>query len=232
MTGDRRAATGAMLALVQATAAAAERELLVARLRSGQRLAGRCPGLRLSVLRPSGPVLTVNGRPVHLSLRHAELLLLLAECPAGQSARELAVQLDERELDEVTVRAELSRLRRVVGPEVLRSRPYRLVARVATDVAEVRRALARGDLSTALHQVTAPLLAQSAAPGVARLRGRLEEEIRVALLGRDDPALLLRWVGGEDLEVRRRCRDRLPGGPARDRATARVRLLDREFGTG
>ncbi|MEV4432319.1 GAF domain-containing protein [Streptomyces sp. NPDC049555] len=69
----------------------------------------------------SGP----SGRWSHeLSPRHAELLYLLARHPAGRTAAELAADLFGDASRTVTVRAELSRLRRTLGG-VLGHRPYR-----------------------------------------------------------------------------------------------------------
>jgi hypothetical protein len=64
-----------------------------------------------------------------LSLRHAEILLLLATHPDGRSATELAGDLFGDPARTITVRAELSRLRRHLGG-VLDHRPYRFGAGV------------------------------------------------------------------------------------------------------
>ena len=126
------------------------------------------------------------------------------------TAEALTVLLDERALDPVTVRAEMTRLRRVVGPDAVRSRPYRLGVPVATDVADVRRLLAGAELRAALGVWSGSLLPRSQSPGVAAVRDRLREETRVALLRRADPALLLRWAdgpdGADDLEIWDACR--------------------------
>ena len=71
----------------------------------------------------AGPTVRVGSVDVRLSLRHAEILLLLARHPAGLSADELAVLLSDQVLSDVTVRAEVSRLRRIVGPLLSESRP-------------------------------------------------------------------------------------------------------------
>ncbi|MBX6387420.1 MAG: phytochrome sensor protein [Frankia sp.] len=236
VTGNvRRAADPGVMALIAATVAAAERELLLHRLRQQRSAPPRPPGgagTRLTVLRP-GPVLTVDGQPRPITQRHAELLLLLAEHPDGRSAEELAADLDERPLDPVTVRAEMSRLRRVLGPVMVSSRPYRLAEPLDTDVAEVRRLLARGDHAGVLDLWSGHLLPRSVAPAVVALRERLRAEVRAGLLRRGDPMLLLRWAEGpageDDVELWEACRRLLPPGPARDRATARAELLDREL---
>ena len=65
----------------------------------------------------------------------------------------------------VTVRAELSRLRRLVGADLVGSRPYRLLGRVDTDLDQVRRLLARGAVGAALERYP-----RRRAAGVARAR--------------------------------------------------------------
>ncbi|MGY1624717.1 GAF domain-containing protein [Geodermatophilus sp. SYSU D00965] len=88
--------------------------------------------------RPAGVVLDLAGpRPevrvtgasgtwsAPLSLRHAEILLALAEHRAGRSAADLAADLFGDPARTVTVRAEVSRLRRTLG-SVVSAQPYRI----------------------------------------------------------------------------------------------------------
>ncbi|WP_045875430.1 hypothetical protein [Pseudofrankia sp. DC12] len=236
VTGDGRAAVPAVLALISATVAAAERELLIRRLTDTGTHQSAPAGTRLEVVGPEAPALVVAGRRVPVTPRHAELLLLLAEHPEGLTADELAAAVDERPLDPVTIRAELSRLRRVVGPGLVESRPYRLVGPLDTDVAELRRLLSAGDHAAVVDRWAGQLLPRSVAPGIAVLRDRLRAEVRVGLLRRRDAALLLRWADGpageDDLDVWEACRRLLPPGPDRDRATARLGLLHRELAAG
>ncbi|OHV46561.1 phytochrome sensor protein [Pseudofrankia sp. BMG5.36] len=252
VTGDSRAAEPAVLALISATVAAAERELLIQRLRHPNRgaadaeprygdprgtggPAGRAPAgrTRLEVVCPDAPALVVAGRRMAVTPRHAELLLLLAEHPDGLRADELAAAVDERVLDPVTVRAEMSRLRRVIGPGLVDSRPYRLAGPLETDVADLRRLLAAGDHAGVLDRWRGQLLPRSTSPGVAVLRDRLRAEVRAGLLRRRDPALLLRWAEGpageDDVGLWAACWHLLPPGPDRDRAVARLTILDRDL---
>lgn len=90
-----------------------------------------------------------------LSPRHAELLLLLATAPDGLSAAELAARLFGDAERTVTVRAEMSRLRRHLGA-VLDHRPYRFA-----DWVQVR---------CRTPESPADLLPFSTAPGVVALR--------------------------------------------------------------
>ncbi len=223
VTGDSRAATAGTLALVRATAAAVEREILLQH--RGFRDLGTA-ARRLGLLGASQP--TWDGAP--LSLRHAELLALLLRHPEGLATRDVAVLLADRDLDPVTVRAELSRLRRVVGPDVLGARPYRLLARVDTDAGLVRRALDEGRLAAALDAYAGPLLPRSTAPGVVELREELAWELRSAVLGSRSPSLLERWTASpwaaDDLEAWQACAAVLPTGPHRSRVAAHARRLD------
>lgn len=68
-----------------------------------------------------------------LSPRHAELLYLLAVNPDGRTAAQLAADVFGDELRTVTVRAEMSRLRRNLGG-LLSRRPYRFSENVEVDV--------------------------------------------------------------------------------------------------
>jgi hypothetical protein len=84
-------------------------------------------------------------RSTTLTGRHADILVLLSRHPEGLSADHLVVLLDDKDLVVVTVRAEMSRLRRVIGPAFIASRPYRLLAPIASDVGEVFDALEAGN---------------------------------------------------------------------------------------
>ena len=92
-----------------------------------------------------------------LSPRHAEILLLLASNPAGYRAPDLAAALFGDAGRTVTVRAEMSRLRRHLGG-VLAHRPYRFSDRV--------------ELTVRKPADPAELLPFSTAPAILTLRGR------------------------------------------------------------
>lgn len=196
ITGGPRVAAPEVLSLIRATVVAAESEL---RLRLLGVPARPEPAVaRLQVLGPGRPALTVDGERIRLSQRHAEILLLLAEHPEGLSADHLAMLLDESELDPVTVRAELSRVRKIVGASGLGSRPYRLLTQLDTDIAVVRRALARGDAAAALRAYPGAVLPRSLAPGIVELRADLHARVRATLLAVGDRRLLARWTGSVD----------------------------------
>jgi hypothetical protein len=237
VTGDERAAQPTMLALVRATVAAVEAEL---RLRlpletSGALSAPPASPLQLQVLGRDEPCVTIAGRALPLSPRHGELLILLAANPNGLSSDEIACGLDERPLDPVTVRAELSRLRRIVGADRVASRPYRLLGPVTSDAAQVRRLLDRGAHRAALHAYVGPIMPRSLAPAVVSMREQLHAEVRDALLRHPDPRMLLAWVespaGREDPAAWRMLQATLPSSSGRGRrAGAHATTLDQQLG--
>lgn len=256
VTGGRVAASPVALSLVRATVASVEREL-AARLATLAD-AGRPPWLSGPGLsrggvwrRTAGPELQVLGRPaLHgrpLALRHAEIVLLLAEHPRGLSAEELAVLLHPGHLSLVAVRAEMSRLRRAVeavpggwagsvtpGPLLAGSRPYRLARPLVTDAATVRHLLACGDVRGALAAYPEPVLRRSVAPGVERVRDELAAEVRAAVLATRDTGTVEAWAArdeGADDHAAWSLLARLaaPGTPRAARAKARLALLDRDL---
>lgn len=196
ITGGPRVAAPEVLALIRATVVAAESELRLQLL--GVPTVPDPTTARLQVLGPGRPALTVAGERIRLSQRHAEILVLLAAHPEGLSADHLSMLLDESELDPVTVRAEMSRVRKILGANGLASRPYRLLMDLDTDLAEVRRALGRGDAAAAMRAYPGPLLPRSLAPGIIELRAEVHGRLRASLLSTGDPRLLARWTSCVD----------------------------------
>ncbi|MEN1974932.1 sigma-54-dependent transcriptional regulator family protein [Cellulomonas sp. P4] len=236
VTGREQAASVLMGSLVRATAVAVEADLRARSLaRTRPVTAGRT---RLEVLRPgSGVLVGPGGAPRTLSLRHAELLLLLGEHPQGLHADELAVLLHPDAMSDVAVRAEVSRLRRVAGSLVAHSRPYRLAAPLDSDVATVREALTSGRVRQALDQYPGPVLPRSRAPGVERVRDALAADVRGAVLGGDDPVALEAWLDRDDGADDWQGWERLvactrPGTAVHARALSRLDLLVRRLGVG
>jgi hypothetical protein len=236
LTGGSAAGSHVALALVRATVAMVERELAAqaaARTRGPGSLGSteQPPDLRLL------GVPTLRGR--RISLRHAEILHLLAEHPRGLGAEELAVLLHPGHLSLVAVRAEISRLRRVTdavldGPLLAGSRPYRLARPLRSDVGTVRSRLRRGDVRGALAAYPEALLRRSVAPGVERLREELEAEVREAVHACGDAAAVEQWTarseGADDHAAWTRLAQLAPpGGPQATRAWAHLGVLDRRL---
>ncbi|SFF23944.1 GAF domain-containing protein [Blastococcus tunisiensis] len=234
VTGGDHVASPHMLTLVRATVAAVESELRWQHREQLQRRAShrppplqQRPAPRLEVLGRERARLTLPAGPVELSLRHSELLLLLAEAAVageGRTAVQLAAECHPGEAAEVTVRAELSRLRRLVGGDLVASRPYRLLGRLDTDLDRVRRLLARGAVGEALERYPGAVLPGSRAPGVAVARERVAALLRQAVLRSRRPELLLRYArlpeAHDDVLVWQACLECLPAGSARRAAAA------------
>lgn len=106
--------------------------------------------------RPPQAVIEGTTRWVHpLSTRHAEVLVLLARAGAGGlDAATLSQGLYGDRAHLVTVRAEMSRLRRNLGG-ILLARPYRIAPEVELDLVGL---------------ADSRVVRESGAPGVAALR--------------------------------------------------------------
>lgn len=241
LTGGTPVATSQTLALVRATAVAVENHLALLRLAGiNAEPAARKPHLVvLGGDRPRWMTTDSYGhlQATHLTGRHADILVLLSRHPEGLSADHLAVLLDDKDLDVVTVRAEMSRLRKVIGAENLGSRPYRLLTSITSDIGEVFEALDAGDVETALTRYSGPLLTQSVSPAIARLRTQLSATLRDAVLaentqGRTD--LLRRWLdlpeGRDDRDGWQALRDSAITPVARAQARGHLAGLDYELG--
>lgn len=247
ITGGRDVGTPQTSAMVRAAARMAESELgrldaVAALQRDDRRRSGRC-GLRrhlpvseisLSGLGRTECLVTAGPRTFALSPRHSEIMVILAACPDGLTGGELAVMLYPDDVMSSTPRAELVRLRALLGDEVLASRPYRLTCEVQSDWAQVSARLAAGDLAGALKLYRGPLLPHSEAPGVAEQREDLQRWLRTAILADTRPEYMVSWTrtrwGSRDLEMWQRQCDLLPAGsPLLPPAEATVAKLDAEF---
>jgi transcriptional regulator of acetoin/glycerol metabolism len=129
VTGGDHVASPHVMTLVRATVAAVEGELRWLHREQARRMPAAAPARavpRLEVLGRERARLTLPSGRVDLSLRHSELLLLLAEAAVGgegRTAARLAAECHAADAAAVTVRAELTRLRRVIGDDLLASRP-------------------------------------------------------------------------------------------------------------
>lgn len=220
ITGGDGLAHPHSLGFVQAVARAAESQLAL--------LAPEAPAgeaAELTALGRDEALLSADGRRVRLSRRHSEIVVLLAQHPEGLTGDELLCALYEDEtVPPVTLRAELARLRGIVGPGRLASRPYRLTMPVESDAAVVERRLRAGAVTGAATAYAGPLLPGSQAPAVVRLRHRLADGLRAALIARRDPDLLADWAhapwGEDDLDVWRALATVRPTAATRSRLAA------------
>jgi hypothetical protein len=187
-------------------------------LRRPRAAAGHRGVLTLALLGTTRPTALLDGRPVRLSRRHAELLTVLTLHPDGRTADELAAALHGDAGKSVTVRVEMHRLRAAVGGGVLRTQPYRLAVRVDADFLNVRFALTEGRVRDAARLYRGELLPRSDAPEVREERDALAMAVHAAVcrsadveamwtLARSDPS-----AGVELTDALLRC---LPDGDPR-----------------
>ena len=154
--------------------------------------------------------------------------MLLSLRPEGMSAEELAVATHGDFGKPVTARAELSRLRRVLGPLLL-AEPYRLAHAPDADFLRAGALVGQGRLAEALDAYPGPLLPRSEVPVVIEAREALDHRVRSAILRSRDPACCTAGStvrrGRDDLEA---CRTLIAAlGPADDRRAAALSHLRR-----
>ncbi|GAA4086668.1 GAF domain-containing protein [Nocardioides kongjuensis] len=239
VTGGDALVVPQTMAMVRAAARLAEAEL--ARQAPPPARGDRDTGLRivLELLGHDEALVSVDdGRGklsrLRLSRRHSEILALLACSPAGLSGDELGVLLYEEDGGTSTLRAELNRLRGLLGDELLASRPYRLTAPVTGDWLAVEAQLAAGDLRSAMRGYGGPVLPRSTAPGVVRLRESLAASLRQALLRSGAPDLMSTWTrsgwGRDDYDMWLAQRSVVPAAsPMRALVEGQIARLDADL---
>jgi GAF domain len=181
------------------------------------------PSLMLRLLGDQQPCAYLDGRRIPLSLRHAELLALLALHPRGLTCERSSFLLYGDEGNPVTVRAEIHRLRAQLG-DIVRAKPYRLDCDVDADFLTVRQLLNRGDVAAAVRLYAGPLLPRSESAAIKAERDDLGVQLRRQLLRRGDLDDLWSYAqaGEDDLEVLGRLTTALPPDDPR-RVAAQLR---------
>ena len=218
LSGPMRTAHPVSLALVAAAAGMAEEALRVRQVTAS----ARQPELRLSLLgRGRLEARLGDGPALERSMRPAEILALLTLYPDGDHG------------NRVSTRAEMSRLRKLLGPCVA-AKPYRLLADVAADFLAVEERLSRGDLEGALSAYRGPLLPASESPRIEQARDELEGALQRAAragtaeqlwawlqtaAGREDPLAMAEFVHGTEA-----------ADPRRPVVVARLSSLERRWG--
>jgi hypothetical protein len=165
----------------------------ILRQSAGSRIAPKRPALIVEALGRARVRASFGGEPVELTPRHGEIIVLLAMSPRGLSGPELGSRLYGRRFNPVTLRAEMSRLRRFLGT-ALAQNPYRLDTDVRADFTEVEALLADGDALRAAKRYAGPLLPASKVRTIAAARRRLEASVRSCALASDDAETLYAWA--------------------------------------
>jgi GAF domain len=180
------------------------------------------PLLRLRLLGYDRPTLD----DAELRPRLADILAVLCAAPHGLSAEALCAELHGDGGSVSSVRVEVSRLRKLIGPWV-GTDVYRLTCDVESDVRRVGGLLTSGKVRAAAEAYAGPLLPTSDAPGVVREREHLDAWLRQAVMTGEDAEALWAWVhtpsGEDDLGAWKRLLTRLEfRDPRRSLAAARV----------
>ena len=235
LTGGDEVNAPHSLALIRATVAAVESELRIRRMLGMDTAPAQPARILLRTLGISSGILEGLLGPIKLGMRHSELLALLGANPDGVIGDRLGTMLSEDDLAPVTLRAELFRLRAIMAPIPVHSRPYRLGSNFSTDADEVRSLLLRGHVAAAVDTYRGPMLPMSQAPGVVELRETLHARMRSAVIAERDPSLLLRFAdtefGRADWTLWQAAERSLPQGVALEQVRAHLQYLDRQLGS-
>ncbi len=129
-------------------------------------------GLHIDFLGP--PRVTWRGESLSLSLRHCEILCLLALHPEGMSLEALHCALyGDQPVTRATLKSEISTLRSRLGGGIA-SRPYRLDMKISADFLELWAALNEGRLEAALERYRDALLPMSNSPEISEWRNCID----------------------------------------------------------
>ncbi|WP_104180769.1 GAF domain-containing protein [Arthrobacter sp. B0490] len=248
ITGTADAVGTHTLSLVEAAVAAAEAQLSIHRLQGRLPRAKRARPARvpaalyrnsLQILGTDHGVVHAGGASLELSLRHAELLTLLALHPEGLTADQLGTMAYPEDASGTTVRAEMLRLRKVLAEHgkaiVPQSRPYRLPGELVVDAVQVLNYLHRGAHRMALAIYRGPVLPRSQAPAITRLRSEVSTLLRDAVLTDGAPETVLDYLAlpeaEYDVEAWQLALRVLPGrSPRRAVVVAHTEWLEAELG--
>jgi hypothetical protein len=194
------------------------------------------PVLRLSLLNRDRAAADANGTAVALRRRHSEILALLWSSRDGMTTEELGADLYGDSAKASSVRGEMARLRKLLGPWIS-TEPYRIRGDVDCDIGRVQELLRRGEIVRAAEEYQGSLLPRSEAPGVVRERDALDRWIRHAVMTADDREALWAWVqspaGRDDLPAWKALLPHLDyRDPRLSRAAARVGHLRSVYATG
>ncbi|MDA0179414.1 GAF domain-containing protein [Solirubrobacter phytolaccae] len=182
------------------------------------------PLVKLHFLGRDRAELEVEERTTTLRPRLAEILALLCSSPDGMSAERLCADLHGDGGSVSSVRVEVSRLRKLLGPWIDTDR-YRLTCDVESDVRRVEALLAAGQTRAAAEAYAGPLLPSSEAPGIVRERERLDRWLHQAVMTAEDVEALWAYVQTtpDDLGAWKRLLTQLEfRDPRRPQAAARV----------
>jgi hypothetical protein len=229
--GGRLRLTSGEVAIAESVGPSAEAFLV--RVDGGPTRPAARPLAHLQLLGRERALLDVDGRTTELRPRLGEILALLCAHPEGLSADALCADLHGDHGRAASVRVEVSRLRKLLGPWIDTDR-YRLTCDVETDVRRVEGLLRTGAAREAAEQYPGPLLPGSEAPAIVDAREQLDAWVRQAVMTSGDADALWAWVnspsGRDDLGAWLRLLSHLDfRDPRRSLSASRVGVLRRSL---
>jgi hypothetical protein len=143
----------------------------------------------------------LDGLPLLLTRRQLEIMALLALNPAGLRLDALHARLyGDRPVAAATLKAEISRLRTVLGGAIA-SRPYRITVPMRCDAVDLLDLLRTGRLRDAATAYGGELLTGTDAPGLVECGNYLAVAMREALLATPDAEAVLRYIEAAPYEI-------------------------------
>jgi tetratricopeptide (TPR) repeat protein len=171
----------------------------------------------------------LEGQPLPLRKRFAEILVVLALHPEGLNGEQLSIAVYGETADPHSCKADLSKLRGLVP---IGQKPYRLGMGLWADFLEFQNLLTMGRLREAMALYRGPLLPGSEAPMIVEHRDLLEESLRQAVLTSSDQEVVLDMAERQrdDLELWEAALNVLtPGDPRWAQVQARAKQLGRNW---
>ena len=138
-------------------------------------------------------LLRLGPRPIRLSRRQTEFLVLLAGHPRGMTTEELAFALYGDPGRPASVRTLLYRVRKAAAPWIHSERGW-VRLEIEADFLVVQRLLRAGLTRDAARRYAATLLPSSDAPGVVEARDELDTWVRSAVMASGDREALWAWL--------------------------------------
>lgn len=145
------------------------------------------------------PAVRIGGESwCKLPLRSAEILALLHSRARGFTATELAHEVYGDEGRPGTIRGELHRMRKRLGP-IISSEPYRFAEAfcAVSDVQDVEDALVRQDVDALLRHYSQPLLPASVGDHLVHWRALLDQRANQLVADYGSTAQRARWAQTE-----------------------------------
>lgn len=151
------------------------------------------PAMRIEALGRDRARIETGDGALELSRRHSEILVVLALHDGPTDAEHLAREIYGEHGNPVTARAEVSRLRRILGDRLPRGE-LQLAGPIDADFLAVERLLRTGQLRQALERYRGALLPGSRVPLLVEARERLDHGLRDATLRSEDRGPIALWL--------------------------------------